>query len=100
MIKYSDNSESSGIETFDKGDIYEGSFKDGLKHRKGTLKTRNNRSYEGDWENDNLMVLELILFQMVKFIQVTLAKESPSEMVSGLMLMGGFITELGSMVHS
>jgi hypothetical protein len=47
----------------------------------------------------NLMVLELILFQMVKFIQVTLVKESPSEMVSGLMLMEGYITELGSMVH-
>ena len=52
MIKYIDNNESSGIETFDNGDIYEGDFKDGLKHGKGTLKTRNNRSYEGDWEND------------------------------------------------
>ena len=45
MIKYSDISESSGIETFDNGDIYEGGFKDGLKHGKGTLTTRNNRSY-------------------------------------------------------
>ena len=52
MIKYSDISESSGIETFDNGDIYEGGFKDGLKHGKGTLTTRNNRSYEGDWKND------------------------------------------------
>ena len=42
MIKYSDISESSGIETFDNGDIYEGGFKDGLKHGKGTLTTRNN----------------------------------------------------------
>ena len=52
MIEYSDNSESSGIETFDNGDVYEGGFKDGLKHGKGTLTTRNNRSYEGDWKND------------------------------------------------
>ena len=49
MIEYSDNSETSGIETFDNGDVYEGGFKDGLKHGKGTLTTRNNRSYEGDW---------------------------------------------------
>ena len=52
MIEYLDNSETSGIETFDNGDIYEGGFKDGLKHGKGILTTRNNRSYEGDWEND------------------------------------------------
>ena len=47
----------------------------------------------------NPMALELILFQMVKFIQVTLVKESQSEMVNGLMLMEEYITELGSMVH-
>ena len=52
MIEYSDNSKTSGIETLDNGDVYEGSFKNGLKHGKGTLTTRNNRSYEGDWKND------------------------------------------------
>ena len=48
----------------------------------------------------NLMVLELILFQMVKFIQVTLVKESQSEMDNGLMLMEGYITAHGLMEHS
>ena len=52
MKKYTNDSKSSGIETFDNGDVYEGGFKDGMKHGKGTLTTRNNRSYEGDWEND------------------------------------------------
>ena len=52
MIEYSDNSKTSGIETLDNGDVYEGGFKNGLKHGKGTLTTRNNRSYEGDWKND------------------------------------------------
>ena len=52
MIQYKDNEKTHGIQTFDNGDIYEGSFKDGLKHGKGKLKTRNKRSYEGDWKND------------------------------------------------
>lgn len=52
MINYSDSSETFGTETFDNGDIYKGTFKDGIKHGKGKLTTRNNRSYEGDWEND------------------------------------------------
>ena len=52
MIRYIDEKKNSGTQTFENGDIYEGSFKDGLKHGKGTLTTRNKRSYEGDWEND------------------------------------------------
>ena len=52
MIQYKDNEKTHGIQTFDNGDIYEGSFKDGLKHGKGKLQTRNKRSYEGDWKND------------------------------------------------
>ena len=52
MIKYIDEKKNRGTQTFENGDIYEGGFKDGLKHGKGTLTTRNKRSYEGDWEND------------------------------------------------
>ena len=52
MIEYKNDEKSQGKQTFDNGDIYEGSFKDGLKHGKGKLKTRNDRSYEGDWKND------------------------------------------------
>jgi len=52
VIKYSAKNESSGIETFKNGDVYEGAFKNGLKHGKGVLTTRNNRSYEGHWAND------------------------------------------------
>mgnify|MGYP001214295699 FL=1 len=52
MIEYINDNKQEGVQTFDNGDIYEGSFKDGLKHGRGTLTTRNNRSYEGDWEND------------------------------------------------
>ena len=52
MIKYSNDSRLQGVQTFDNGDVYEGGFKDGLKHGKGKLVTRNNRSYEGDWERD------------------------------------------------
>jgi len=52
MIKYSNDSRLQGVQTFDNGDVYEGGFKDGLKHGRGKLVTRNNRSYEGDWERD------------------------------------------------
>ncbi len=52
MIKYSNDSRLQGVQTFDNGDVYEGGFKDGLKHGKGKLVTRNNRSYVGDWERD------------------------------------------------
>ena len=52
MIEYTNDNMLEGIQTFDNGDIYEGGFKDGLKHGKGKLITRNKRSYEGDWEND------------------------------------------------
>tara|TARA_B100000035_G_scaffold63895_1_gene51803 strand:+ start:17894 stop:18322 length:429 start_codon:yes stop_codon:yes gene_type:complete len=52
MIEYKDDKKVNGVQTFDNGDVYEGSFKDGKKHGKGVLKTRNNRSYEGDWEFD------------------------------------------------
>ena len=52
MIQYKDDEKTHGIQTFDNGDVYEGAFKDGLKHGKGKLKTRNKRSYEGDWKND------------------------------------------------
>jgi hypothetical protein len=52
MIEYRNDEKSQGTQTFDNGDIYNVTFKDGLKHGKGKLTTRNNRSYEGDWEND------------------------------------------------
>lgn len=52
MIKYKNDEKSQGTQTFDNGDIYIGTFKDGLKHGKGKLTTRNSRSYEGDWKND------------------------------------------------
>ena len=52
MIKYKNDEKSQGTQIFDNGDIYIGTFKDGLKHGKGKLTTRNNRSYEGDWKND------------------------------------------------
>jgi len=52
MIEYSDTSKNKGKQTFENGDLYEGSFKNGLKHGKGKLVTRNKRSYEGDWEDD------------------------------------------------
>ena len=51
-IEYTNKDKKVGKQIFDNGDIYEGGFKDGLKHGKGTLKTKNNRSYEGEWKKD------------------------------------------------
>tara|TARA_Y100000389_G_scaffold26629_1_gene22877 strand:+ start:16889 stop:17320 length:432 start_codon:yes stop_codon:yes gene_type:complete len=51
-IEYTNKDKKAGKQIFDNGDIYEGGFKDGLKHGKGTLKTKNNRSYEGEWKKD------------------------------------------------
>jgi hypothetical protein len=89
-----------GIETFDNGDIYEGGFKDGLKHGRGTLTTRNNRSYEGDWKNDKPHGFGINTFPNGKIYTGNLIKESQLEMDNGLMLMEGYITALGLMEHS
>ena len=52
MIKYKDDKQLEGVQTFENGDVYQGSFKDGKKHGKGILRTRNDRSYEGEWKYD------------------------------------------------
>ena len=77
MIDYTDNSERSGKETFDNGDIYEGEFKNGLKHGKGILTTRNNRSYEGDWENDKPHGFGINTFPNGKIYTGNFAKGKP-----------------------
>jgi len=52
MIKYKDDKQLEGVQTFENGDVYQGTFKDGKKHGKGILRTRNDRSYEGEWKYD------------------------------------------------
>ena len=42
----------SGVQTFENGDVYTGSFLDGKKHGQGILETRSKRIYDGGWEND------------------------------------------------
>ena len=49
MINYTNNDKSSGIETFDNGDIYEGEFKDGEKHGKGKMTKNGETIKEGEW---------------------------------------------------
>ena len=51
-INYSNDDMTTGVQTFDNGDVYTGEFLDGKKHGKGVLKTLSNRTYEGGWEND------------------------------------------------
>ncbi len=52
MIEYKDDKKLEGVQTFENGDVYQGTFKDGKKHGKGILRTRNDRSYEGEWKYD------------------------------------------------
>ena len=52
MIEYKDDKQLEGVQTFENGDVYQGAFKDGKKHGKGILRTRNDRSYEGEWKYD------------------------------------------------
>ena len=51
-IEYKNDQKTSGIQTFDNGDIYTGDFLDGKKHGHGLLKTPTKRTYDGDWEDD------------------------------------------------
>ena len=51
-IEYTDSEEISGVQTFENGDVYTGSFLDGKKHGQGILETRSKRIYDGGWEND------------------------------------------------
>ena len=51
-IKYTDDGKTSGIQTFDNGDIFTGQFHEGKKHGQGVLKTQSNRTYDGGWAND------------------------------------------------
>ena len=51
-ISYKNNDMTSGVQTFENGDIYTGDFLDGKKHGKGVLKTLSDRTYDGGWEND------------------------------------------------
>ena len=51
-ISYKNDDMTSGVQTFDNGDIYTGDFLDGKKHGHGVLKTESNRMYDGGWEND------------------------------------------------
>ena len=51
-IEYTDSEEISGVQTFENGDVYTGSFLDGKKHGHGILETRSKRRYDGGWEND------------------------------------------------
>ena len=51
-IEYTDSEQTSGVQTFENGDVYTGSFLDGKKHGQGILETRSKRIYDGGWEND------------------------------------------------
>ena len=51
-VKYTNEDKTSGIQTFENGDIYTGSFLDGEKHGHGLLETRSKRTYDGGWAND------------------------------------------------
>jgi len=51
-IEYTDSEQMSGVQTFENGDVYTGSFLDGKKHGQGILETRSKRIYDGGWEND------------------------------------------------
>jgi len=51
-IEYKNSGKTSGIQTFENGDVYIGSFLDGKKHGHGILETRSKRIYDGGWEND------------------------------------------------
>ena len=51
-ISYKNNDMTSGVQTFDNGDVYTGEFLGSKKHGKGVLKTLSNRTYDGGWEND------------------------------------------------
>ena len=51
-IEYKDSEKMSGVQTFENGDVYTGSFLDGKKHGQGVLETRSKRIYDGGWEND------------------------------------------------
>ena len=95
MIEYNNDEKSQGKQTFDNGDIYEGSFKDGLKHGKGKLKTRNDRSYEGDWKNDKPHGFGINTFQMEKFIPADLRMANRWVMGNGHMRMAEPLMEHG-----
>ena len=45
-ISYKKNDMTSGVQTFENGNIYTGEFLDGKKHGKGVLKTLSNRTYD------------------------------------------------------
>ena len=51
-IEYTNSEKTSGVQTFENGDVYTGSFLDGKKHGQGILETRSKRIYDGGWEND------------------------------------------------
>ena len=51
-IKYTNDNKTLGVQTFDNGDIYTGEFFEGKKHGHGVLKTRSERIYDGDWQDD------------------------------------------------
>lgn len=51
-VKYTNEDKTSGIQTFENGDIYTGSFLDGKKDGHGLLTTRSKRTYDGGWAND------------------------------------------------
>ena len=51
-IEYTDSEQTSGVQIFENGDVYTGSFLDGKKHGQGILETRSKRIYDGGWEND------------------------------------------------
>ena len=51
-VEYTNEDKTSGIQTFENGDIYTGSFLDGEKHGHGILETRSKRTYDGGWAND------------------------------------------------
>ena len=51
-IEYKNSEKTSGIQTFENGDVYIGSFLDGKKHGHGILETSSKRIYDGGWEND------------------------------------------------
>ena len=97
MIEYKDDKQLEGVQTFENGDVYQGSFKDGKKHGKGILRTRNERSYEGEWKWRQIhMALVSTLFPTGKSIQVILKMVNLLVKVSGHMLMEEYTTELGS----
>ena len=99
MIEYKDDKQLEGVQTFENGDVYQGAFKDGKKHGKGILRTRNDRSYEGEWKYDNHMALASTRFQMEKSILVILKMVNLLVRVNGHMLMEEFTTELGLKDH-